>query len=235
MARPRTTPRPPEIRTAARKDGLRRAVVATAQAMSRTGLSPGTSGNVSARVEDGMLITASGLGYETMVPADVVHVRADGSVAAGALAPSSEWRFHLSAYAARADIGAIVHTHSPKATALACAHRPIPAFHYMVAVAGGVDIPLIPYATFGTEALAAHVATGLANRDACLMANHGQIAAGRTLDRALALAREVETLAAQYIDVLALGPPHILTEADMADVLARFATYGQRAGKGDRS
>ena len=126
-------------------------------------------------------------------------------------------------------MGAIVHTHSLHATVLACAHRTIPAFHYMVAMAGGIDIPCVPYATFGTVELAGHVADGLRQRKACLMANHGQIAMGETCGRALDLAAEVETLAEQYLKVLLLGAPHILDAAEMSRVLARFSGYGQNA------
>lgn len=208
---------------------VRSAVVATALAMSRRGLSPGRSGNVSARFGDGMLITPTGVAYDELAPRAIVFVDGAGKPAEGAPKPSSEWRFHLAAYRARRDRGAVVHTHSLHATVLACARKPIPAFHYMVAVAGGDDIPLVPYAPFGTEDLADHVAAGLAERDACLMANHGQIAIGTTLDRALELAAEVEVLAEQYVKVLLLGTPHILDAAQMRDVIERFATYGQDA------
>jgi len=217
----------------------RRAVIATALAMSETGLSPGRSGNVSRRWADGMLITPSGMAYADIKPADIVFVAGDGSVqgrgtkAKPARKPSSEWRFHLSAYHARPDRHAVVHTHSLHATVLACAHRTIPAFHYMVAIAGGRDIPLIPYAPFGTEELANHVASGLKDRDACLMANHGQIAIGDTLDDALERAAEVETLAEQFYKVLTLGKPNILDKAQMADVLDRFKAYGQNAQVAD--
>jgi L-fuculose-phosphate aldolase len=207
----------------------RRAVIDTALAMSRSGLSPGRSGNVSCRFEDGMLITPTGMAYDDIRPRDIVFVDARGEMPAKkSRKPSSEWRFHLAAYRARPDMNAVVHTHSLNATALACAHKPIPAFHYMVAVAGGKDIPLVPYDTFGTKELARHVAKGLFHRNACLMANHGQIALGATLAAALELAHEVETLAEQYCRVLALGKPHILTDAEMDRVLARFKTYGQR-------
>ena len=209
----------------------RREVLSTALAMSRRGLSPGRSGNVSCRWADGMLITPSGMPYETIEPADIVFVDANGDVAAGQRKPSSEWRFHLSAYLARPGMGGIVHTHSTHATVLACAHKPIPAFHYMVAVAGGSDIPLIPYATFGTAELARHVARGLAQRNACLMANHGQIAIGETCAKALELASEVETLAEQYWKVLCLGKPVVLDDGEMRQVLQRFAGYGQNAQK----
>jgi L-fuculose-phosphate aldolase len=205
---------------------VRRDVVDTALAMSRQGLSPGRSGNVSARLSDGIVITPSGMAYDVLTPGDIVRVSLD---AAGQRKPSSEIGFHLAAYRARPDIGAIVHTHSLHATVLACARRPIPAFHYMVAVAGGDDIPLVPYATFGSEELARHVATGLAHRNACLMANHGQIAVGATCAEALSLAAEIEVLAEQYVKVLTLGSPHILARDEMARVLEKFAGYGQKA------
>lgn len=208
---------------------LRREVLDTALKMSRSGLSPGRSGNVSARVAGGMLITPSGMAYEEIGPDDIVHVSDDGSAAPGQRKPSSEWHFHLAAYRARPDRHAVVHTHSLNATALACAHRPIPAFHYMVAMAGGADIPCVPYASFGTPELARQVAGGLALRDACLMANHGQIAIGETLGSALELAHEVEVLAEQYAKVLALGPAHILSDTEMADMVQRFKSYGQKA------
>ena len=207
----------------------RRAVIETAREMSRTGLSPGRSGNVSCRWAAGMLVTPSGMAYAALEPADIVFVASDGSVPAGQRKPSSEWRFHLAAYAARPDMGAVVHTHSLHATVLACAHRPIPAFHYMVAAAGGKDIPVVPYATFGTEELSAHVALGLRDRSACLMANHGQIALGPTLAAALELAHEVEVLAEQYYKVLTLGKPIILPDEEMALMLEKFRAYGQKA------
>jgi ribulose-5-phosphate 4-epimerase/fuculose-1-phosphate aldolase len=208
----------------------RRAVIDTALAMSRSGLSPGRSGNVSCRWKGGMLITPTGMAYEAIRPRDIVFVNGKGAVLGKrSRKPSSEWRFHLAAYRARPDIGAVVHAHSLYATVLACAHKPIPAFHYMVAVAGGNDIPLVPYDTFGTETLAGHVAGGLAHRNACLMANHGQIAVGRELCAALELAHEVEVLARQYANVLALGEPHILDDEEMTRVVERFKGYGQRA------
>lgn len=211
--------------------GLRREVIATALAMSAEGLSPGRSGNVSCRAEGGMLITPTGVPYDALVPADIVFVDASGAWSGKGPAPSSEWRFHLAAYEARPEAGAVVHAHSRYATALACAHQPIPAFHYMVAVGGGTDIPVAPYATFGTPELAANVARALKDRKACLLANHGQIAAGATLGAALDLAREVEALAAQYVAVLQLGRPKLLDDTEMARVLERFADYGRPASE----
>jgi L-fuculose-phosphate aldolase len=211
----------------AMRPALSKAVIATAQAMSQRGLSPGRSGNVSARCGDGMLITPSGMAYDQLQPADVVFVGADGSVAANARKPSSEWQFHLATYRARPDVEAIVHTHSLHATVLACAHKAIPAFYYMVAAAGGTDIPCVPYATFGTEELSRHVVDGLKDRNACLMANHGAIAVAGSLTGALELAADVEVLAEQYIKVLLLGDPKLLSAAEMALVLEKFRGYGQ--------
>lgn len=213
----------------AEERGCRAALVAIAKGMCASGLSPGRSGNVSCRFRDGMLITPTAKRYEEMTAADMVFVSANGTVPEGQGRPSSEWHFHLAAYAARPDRHALVHTHSLHATALACARRNIPAFHYMVAVAGGSDVPCVPYATFGTEELARYVAHGLSNRDACLMANHGLVALGRSPAHALELAREVETLAAQYIAVLNLGAVHILPDDEMARVLEKFKTYASNA------
>jgi L-fuculose-phosphate aldolase len=207
---------------------LRRAVVEAAQAMSREALSPGRSGNVSARLPGGILITPTGLPYESLAPEQIVLVRDDGSSPPGALLPSSELPLHRAVYEARPEAGAVVHCHSLNATALACAGKPIPAFHYMVAVAGGADIPLAPYAAFGTPALAAAVAATLRHRRACLLAHHGQIACGPDLASALDLARDVEVLAAQYIKTLQIGGGPILDEAAMSEVMDRFRTYGQQ-------
>ncbi len=207
----------------------RASVISAAREMSRLGLSPGRSGNVSRRWRAGLLITPSGMAYDALVPKDIVFVDGDGSTPKALRKPSSEWRFHLAAYSARADRHAIVHTHSLNATVLACAQMTIPAFHYMVAAAGGADIPCVPYATFGTEALSENVVQGLLDRDACLMANHGQIAIGETLTSALELATTVEILSEQFYKVLTLGPPHILDAAEMARVLEKFKSYGQKA------
>jgi L-fuculose-phosphate aldolase len=224
MSRSKVQSGPQETEAAARQ-----AVVDTALAMSRRGLSPGRSGNFSCRWHDGMLITPSGVAYDAITAEDIALVGPDGTPTPGSRKPSSEWRFHLAAYRARPDMHGVVHTHSTHAVVLACAHQSIPAFHYMVAMAGGTDIPCVPYATFGTEELAAHVANGLAQRNACLMANHGQIAIGVTLAAALELAAEVEVLAEQFYKVRTLGKAHVLSDAEMANVLERFKSYGQRA------
>lgn len=209
--------------------GLRTQIIAAANAMSLSGLSPGKSGNVSARHHaHRILITPTGVPYAQLKPGDIVCLDADGNVVAGDLLPSSEWRFHVAIYAARPEINAIVHTHSLNATALACARRDIPAFHYMVAVAGGSCIRCAPYATFGTEALAEYAVAALRRRRACLLANHGQIALGDSPAKALALAHEVETLAAQYVGALQIGPPELLGDAEMARVVEKFHSYGQQ-------
>lgn len=208
---------------------LRKLVVETARAMSRSGLTPGRSGNVSARFGEGMLITPSGFRYEDLTPQDIVFVAKDGTVPKKQNEPSSEWQFHLAAYKQRPDMNAVVHTHSLHAVVLACAGRSIPAFHYSVAVAGNVDIPVIPYATFGSATLAANVARGLADRQACLMAHHGATALGKTLPEALELAQDVEVLAEQYTKILAIGPPVVLPEEEMQVVLERYKTYGHHA------
>ena len=209
--------------------GLRKEIIAAANAMSQSGLSPGKSGNVSARNSAGhVLITPTGVPYADLKPGDIVTLDNRGKVLAGSLLPSSEWHFHVTIYTARTDVSAIVHTHSLHATALACAHREIPAFHYMVAVAGGDSIRCAPYATFGTDELAHHALAALEGRHACLLANHGQIALGATPARALALAHEVETLASQYVAALQIGQPTILDTDEMARVLEKFKTYGQQ-------
>ena len=204
---------------------LRETIVATARAMNASGINRGTAGNVSARVDGGFLITPSGVPYDITTPDDIVTVDDDGKPR-GRLAPSSEWRFHREIYRNRPELHAIVHTHSPHATTLACLGRGIPAFHYMVAVAGGRDIRCAPYATFGTQELADHIVTALTGRKACLLSHHGMISAETTLASALALAIEVESLAEMYWRALQIGEPALLPDPEMDRVLAKFATYG---------
>jgi L-fuculose-phosphate aldolase len=205
---------------------LRQKIIATAQAMNAKGLNRGKSGNVSARVDTEFLITPTGLAYESMRAEDIVAMSLDGT-AKGSRAPSSEWRFHRDIYASRGDVGAIVHAHSPFATTLACLGRGIPAFHYMIAVAGGSDVRCAPYATFGTQALSDHALSALEGRRACLLANHGMIAVGPELAEALALAVEIEALAEQYWRALQIGEPNLLPDDEMALVLSKFRSYGQ--------
>lgn len=208
--------------------GLRAEIVRIAQAMDRAGFAPTKSGNVSARWRDGLLITPSGLPYTAMTPEDLVAIDLDGGVRAGERKPSSEWPLHTSIYRARPDAQAIVHTHSPRATALACARRGIPAFHYMMAFCGGADIRCADYATFGTQALADNAVAAISGRKAALLASHGVIALGATLEGAYAIAGEVENLAGQYLDILAAGlEPVILDEAEMERVAEGFLRYGK--------
>jgi L-fuculose-phosphate aldolase len=210
------------------KAALSEEIVAAALYMTRSGLSPGRSGNISIRWKDGMLITASGVAPEAMTPAtDVVFVGGGEELDLTAKQPSTEWHFHQAIYRARKDIGGIVHCHSRFATALACLHKPIPAFHYMVAKAGGSEIPLAQYATFGTPELAKYAAEALSQCKACLLANHGQIAIGEMLNDALELAEEVESLAAQYVAALSIGQPALLDDEEMKRVLSKFKNYGK--------
>lgn len=188
------------------------------------GLNRGTSGNVSARSLEGFLITPSGRDMTELAAVDMAPVDMEGRAPEG-LKPSSEWRFHRDIYAAFPEAGAIVHAHSPFAVALACLRRDIPAFHYMVAMAGGVDIRCARYATFGTQALSDAILEALRDRRACLMANHGLVAWGRGLAGALALAVEVEALCGQYLCCLQAGEPVLLSDAEMAEVLEKFRDY----------
>ena len=205
---------------------LREEIIATALAMNACGLNRGHSGNVSARCKDGFLVTPSGLAYDATRARDIVAMNHDGTTRSR-LVPSSEWRFHRDIYARRPEVDAVVHAHAPFSTTLACLGRDIPAFHYMVAVAGGKNIRCAPYATFGTQQLSDHALAALDGRQACLLANHGLIAVGRSLRAALALAVEVEALAEQYWRALQIGPPNLLSDAEMERVLAKFETYGQ--------
>jgi L-fuculose-phosphate aldolase len=202
-------------------------VVGAARALDAAGLNRGTSGNVGRRAGDGILVTPTGVPSAALTPASIVLLATDGTVVDGALAPTSEWRIHRDILAARPDANGVVHAHPLYATALACQGLAIPAFHYMVAAAGGDSIRCAPYATFGTAALSAHVVKALEGRRACLMAHHGIVALGADLDAAVRLAIEVESLAAQYWHVLQLGRPRLLGRAEMRRVVAKFATYGQ--------
>lgn len=210
---------------------LRSALIETCREMNRLGLGRGTSGNASVRAPGGLLITPSAIPYESMTPDDIVLLAPDGRVLDGRREPSSEWRLHARVLAARPDAGAVLHAHSPYATSLACLRRPIPPFHYMVAVGGGTDIPVAPYATFGTEELADHVATALEDRQACLMANHGLVVLGLDPADTLARAVEVEALARQYLQALAVGEPELLSDEEMEEVLERFREYWRGAAR----
>ncbi len=206
-------------------DALRQALIDTAREMNRCGINQGTSGNLSARHGEGMLITPSGMPYETLEPADIVFMDAGGR-AQGSRLPSSEWRFHHDIFRTRQDAQAVLHVHPASCAALACLREPIPAFHYMVAVAGGRDIRCAPYATFGTQELSGHVLNALEDRKACLMANHGLVCLAADLEKALALAIEVENLALTYLKCLSVGKPALLDDGEMDRVLEKFRTYG---------
>jgi L-fuculose-phosphate aldolase len=210
---------------------LRAELIDTARGMNAAGINVNKSGNVSVRcrrgARAGFLITPSGIAYAKLAVDDIVFMPFEGSWR-GTIAPSSEWRFHYDILRTRPEFNAIVHTHSRAATALAVHGRGIPAFHYMVAVAGGVDIRCARYATFGTQELSDHALAALRDRAACLLAHHGVIACAASLGAALRLAIEVENLAQTYLAALALGAPPILDDTEMARVLERFRSYGQR-------
>ena len=208
----------------------RQAIIDTCLRMNAAGLNQGTSGNVSTRCVGGMLITPSGVPYSETDSSQIVLVAEDGSWS-GDWKPSSEWRMHLDIYRARPEAQAVVHVHSTHATALSCLRRGIPAFHYMVAVAGGHDIRCANYATFGTQALSDAMLAALDGRSACLLANHGQIASGPSLDKALWLAGEVEALAQQLVAAESLGRPVILPDEEMERVLTLFRDYGRQPGR----
>ena len=201
---------------------LREEMVATCRKMNASGINQGTSGNLSVRCDDGILITPSSLPYDRMLAEDLVVLRPDGS-AEGGRRPSSEWRFHRDILAARTDVSVVLHCHSVHATALAVHHKPIPAFHYMVAVAGGSTIRCARYETFGTQELSDAALEALEDRKACLLGQHGQIALGETLESALWLAIEVETLAHMYVTALSLGQPPVLSDEEIDRVLAKMA------------
>lgn len=216
-----------------RKDelALRRAIIEKCRWMNATGLNQGTSGNISARHGDRMLITPSATPYDRMEPEMIASMPVEGEYGAweGPLRPSTEWRFHLDILRARPEIGAVVHTHSTFCTVLAIARKPIPAAHYMIAAFGGMDVRVADYATYGTAALSANALRALEGRNACLLANHGMIALGPNLDRAMWCAVELETLARQYYLTLPIGGPVLLGEAEIAETRAGFASYGLRS------
>ncbi len=214
---------------------LREAAVAAVRKLDALGMNRGSTGNLSLRAtnggDDGMLITPTGMGADDLRPQDLVW-RGWGGTLRGDWQPSSEWHFHQAVYLVRPDLHAVVHTHSTNAAALACLRRELPAFHYMVAVAGGDNVPCVPYHLFGTEALSVAVAGAFVNRSACLMANHGLVAAGSTLGQAMKVTQEIEALCEVYLKALAVGEPAVLSAAQMAEVLEKFRSYGQAARTG---
>lgn len=213
---------------------LRRKMVALCLRMNATGLNQGTSGNLSARYKDAMLITPSGIAYDALEPGDIAVMPVDGEYGAweGPHKPSSEWRFHLDIMKARPEIGGIVHTHSTYATILSMTGREIPACHYMIAAFGGPTIRCAPYRRFGSKELSDAALAALQDRGGCILANHGMIAIGADLDRAMWLAVELETLARQYYHALLIGGPAILPDAEIATVVESFRNYGPARKRG---
>ena len=207
---------------------LRSAIIAKARWMNDSGLNQGTSGNLSARFEDRMLITPSGIPYETLEPESIASMPIEGDYGKwkGPFKPSTEWRFHLDIMKARPEVGAVIHTHSTYAATLAMARRDIPAAHYMIAIFGGDSVRCSGYATYGTPELSEMALKALEGRNACLLANHGMLVTGADLDKAMWLAVELETLCRQYYQTLAIGGPVILSEEDMADTLRSITSYG---------
>jgi len=211
----------------AKEPALRAEIIAVAQALDAAGMVPNKSGNVSCRSAGGFLVTPAGTPYRDLQPSDLVELPVQGTPPASGPRPSSEWRMHAAIYAHRPDARAVVHTHSPRATALACAGRGIPPFHYMIALAGG-DIRCMPYATFGTPELADSAVRGLDGRRATLLGNHGVITCGSSLREAHAVAVEVENLATEYLAQLAAGlEPMLLDDAELERVIGKFADYGR--------
>lgn len=207
---------------------VRDEIVASCRRMNELRINQGTSGNVSARWKDGLLISPSGLPYEEMSPDDIVFLRMDGTYD-GEIRPSSEWRFHRDIMRSRPEVNAVVHAHPTYCTVLAIRGMEIPALHYMIAVAGGPNVRCAPYATYGTEELSRNALQALEGRSCCLLANHGMIATGDSLKKAMWLAVELETLARQYVLSLMIGGPNLLTDEEIGNVIERFKDYGPRA------
>ena len=207
---------------------LRAQVVEVMAAMDARGLNRGTSGNVSARLGEDMLVTPTGVAPSMLKPEHIVRMGADGSFDPAGMKPSSEWQMHWKLLQLRQDVNAVVHCHSRFATTLACANKPIPALHYMVAVSGGPSVPVAPYATFGSAELAEAVCETLSGQFGTLMANHGQIVVAPSLKQALLIAEEIEEQAAIYWGTLAIGGPTLLADDEMTRIADRFRTYGQK-------
>lgn len=210
---------------------LRKNLCEQAQNLVRLGLNKGTSGNCSIRLSNNyFLITPSGMAVDEIAPESIVMLKLDGEVVGEGI-PSSEWRFHRDIYLARSEVHAIVHVHCPFATAFSCLGNDLPPFHYMIAVAGGDSIRCAPYQLFGTQELSDGAIAALLDRKACFLANHGMISVGESLDKALAITVEVESLCEQYIYASQLGEPNILSESQMKEVLEKFKGYGSWAKK----
>ncbi len=213
---------------------LRERIIEACRELERSGLNRGTSGNISCRAGDHFLITPSGVPVGQMRPERIVAMDFSGKVIGGDK-PSSEWHFHLDLLNSRPELNAIVHTHSPHATALACLREDLPSFHYMIAIAGGDSIRCAPYALFGTDTLSAYAVQAMKDRKACLLANHGLIAAGRDLEEAMTVAIEIESLCEQYLIARQSGKPVLLSSEEMQAVIERFRSYGRNARQGQTS
>lgn len=206
---------------------LRQAIIEQCLRMNAMGLNQGSSGNISARYKNQLIITPTAMAYEAMRPEMLAAIPLEGQGEwRCSHQPSSEWRFHYDLMRSRPEIGAIIHTHSTYATSLAITRRSIPAVHYMIALFGGNEVRCAEYATYGTQALSDHVLKAMEGRKACLLANHGLLVAGETLTKALWLTSELETLAQQYYHALQLGGAVILSDTQMAEVHAKLANYG---------
>lgn len=216
-----------------KEQSIRAAIIESCLSMATLGINQGTSGNISVRCGDDILITPSGLPYQQMSPSDIVRLHPDGSYD-GRLSPSSEWRFHRDIMAERSEVNAVVHAHPTYATSLAICRREIPAVHYMIAAAGGPNIRCSDYATFGTAELSRTVLQALQGRNGCLLANHGMIATGPDLVRAMWLAVEIENLARQYTISLSIGDPRVLSEEEIEKNIALFRNYGPGSDAADR-
>ena len=200
-------------------------VIKYAKMLNTENLSALRSGNISVRHNDGFLITPSGVKYSSLKIDDIVFVSLNGQFDEKKQKPSSEWKFHRDIYKNKREANAIVHSHSTNATAVSAHGKSIPAFHYMVALAGGNDIKCADYATFGTEELSNNVIRALENSKACLMSNHGQVAFEKSLDKAFELAQEIENICHQYINALRIGVPKILSNNEMNKILGQIKNY----------
>jgi L-fuculose-phosphate aldolase len=209
---------------------VRQSIVDAARQMNALGINQGTSGNISVRWEDGLLLTPSGVPYDQMNADDIVHLKMSGDCD-HPLKPSSEWRFHRDIMKSREDVNAIVHAHPTYCTAFAMCRKELPAVHYMIAAAGGATIRCGDYATFGTEELSQHAIAALKDRMCCLLANHGMIATGTDLGKAMWLAVELETLCRQYAVALQIGDPVVLPDDEIARTIEKFKDYGPRPKK----
>ncbi len=207
------------------EQALRQSIIDACISMNSNGLNQGTSGNISVRFQDGILITPSSLPYDEMSAEDIVWMGFDG-VIEGDRVPSTEWRFHIDIMRQKKDVNAIVHAHPTACTTLSIMNRDIPPIHYMVAVAGGHDIRCAEYATFGVKALSNNALKALERRKACLLAHHGMIATAQSLDKAMWLAIEVEALAKQYLGCLPMGEPPLLSKEEIQNVINRMTNYG---------